>query len=144
MSLDRWVRGGGHLLLFADPMLTGQSVFAIGDRRRPQDVVLISPILARWGLELTFDENQPGEPAVSRIDGIETPVHLAGTFRLQGSADGARSGCRLLAGGLAARCPVGKGSVLAIADAALLEGGEDEAGRSGPLMRLAAMAFGSE
>lgn len=34
VALDAWVREGGHLLLFADPMLTGESRFPIGDRRR--------------------------------------------------------------------------------------------------------------
>jgi hypothetical protein len=49
VTLDKWVRAGGHVLLFADPMLMGESGFALGDKRRPQDVVLLSPILARWG-----------------------------------------------------------------------------------------------
>src|SRR6187402_348502 len=58
VALDAWVRAGGRLLLFADPLLTGESRFPIGDRRRPQDVVLLSPILGHWGLRLEFDEEQ--------------------------------------------------------------------------------------
>ena len=49
VALDEWLRDGGRLLIFADPLLTRHSEFSIGDRRRPQDVVLISPILKRWG-----------------------------------------------------------------------------------------------
>ena len=117
VALDRWVRGGGHLLLFADPMLTADSLFALGDRRRPQDVVLLSPILTRWGLELTFDEDQPAGEQLADWEGTNLPVNLPGKFVLQGKS----RMCRLLADGLAARCTIGKGRVLALADAALLE-----------------------
>src|SRR5688500_18207995 len=63
VALDAWVRGGGRLLLFADPMLTGESRFAIGDRRRPQDVILLSPILDHWGLAVAFDDDRPAGPS---------------------------------------------------------------------------------
>lgn len=141
VALDNWVRGGGRVLLLVDPMLTGHSIFAVGDRRRPQDVVLISPILARWGLELTFDENQPADLVVVWLEDVALPVRLAGRFRLRKPAGGAPSSCRLLADALAARCKIGKGSVLAIADAALVEDGGVENGNPGPLKRLAAKAF---
>lgn len=115
VALDTWVRSGGRVLLFADPMLTAESAFALGDRRRPQDIVLLSPILNRWGLELTFDEDQPeGEQAVD-WNGARLPVNLPGRFVLKGK------GCTLIADGIGARCKIGKGSVLAIADAAILE-----------------------
>lgn len=132
VALDDWVRAGGRVLLFADPMLTSESTFAIGDKRRPQDVALLSPILARWGLELQFDEDQPlGEDAVALLGGT-IPVHLPGRFALRGRA------CRLLADGLAARCRIGKGVVVAVADAALFEVGTDgeNAARSAMLDRL--------
>ena len=122
VALDRWVRGGGHLLLFADPMLTADSIFALGDKRRPQDIVLLSPILTRWGLALTFDEDQPGGEHVvdwegADRDGAKLPVNLPGRFALLANS----RNCRLLADGLGARCRIGKGGVLALADAALLE-----------------------
>lgn len=117
VALDRWVRGGGHVLLFADPMLTADSIFGLGDKRRPQDIVLLSPILAHWGLELRFDEDQPAGEHMADWAGAKLPVNLPGRFSLmQGSRN-----CGLLAGGLGARCIVGKGRVLAVADAALLE-----------------------
>ncbi len=117
VALDNWVRGGGHVLLFADPMLTAESIFSLGDRRRPQDVVLLSPILTRWGLELQFDEDQASGERLVDWDGAKLPVNLPGRFALAGSG----SNCRLLADGLGARCTIGKGRVLALADAALLE-----------------------
>ncbi len=86
VALDRWVREGGRVLLFADPLLTAPTRYALGDPRRPQDTVLLSPILARWGLRLEFDEAQPaGEHLVETAFG-PLPVNLAGRFRLLGNS----------------------------------------------------------
>jgi hypothetical protein len=116
VALDRWVRNGGHLLLFADPLLTAESSYALGDRRRPQDVVLLSPILARWGLALAFDDEQAaGEHLVEAL-GTRLPVNLPGQFDATPG-----STCRIAPGGIAATCAIGKGRVIAIADAALFE-----------------------
>ncbi len=120
VALDQWLRRGGHLLLFADPMLTTDSAFAPGDRRRPQDGVMLSPILARWGLALTFDEAQPAGEQTAMVLGAAVPVNLSGRLAVR---DGAQ-GCRVLAGGLAARCMIGRGHALIVADAALLESGD--------------------
>jgi len=116
VALDGWVRGGGRLLLFADPLLTGESRFAIGDRRRPQDVILLSPILRRWGLELQFEEDQPAGLISREIAGQAVPVNLPGHF-----APPVQDGCALEASGLLANCAVGAGRVLVLADAALLD-----------------------
>jgi predicted small secreted protein len=122
VALDKWVREGGRVLFFADPMLTFESDFALGDRRRPQDIALLSPILARWGLELRFDEDQPpGERQVD-LEGMPLPVNLPGQFALRED----QGSCDLGAGGLAVNCRIGAGRVLAIADAALLEPREDD------------------
>ena len=121
VALDGWVRAGGRVLLFADPLLTAHSDFPLGDRRRPEGTVLLSPILSRWGLELVWDEGQPAGLRPVSLLGRVLPVDQAGRFVVRGGA------CTLLAGGLAVRCAVGKGSVLAVADAALLdEGGEQD------------------
>ncbi len=132
VALDDWVRGGGRLLLFADPLLTEESIYALGDRRRPQDVVMLSPILHRWGLELRFDEAQhTGEPA---IEGI--PVNLAGRFALTQPAT-----CRSWADGIAVSCAIGKGRVIALADAAVLERDDPDGKRQEALDTLLATAF---
>lgn len=117
VALDDWVRAGGRLLLFADPMLTQGSLFAIGDKRRPEGTVLLSPILTRWGLTLEFDEAQPAGQREVEVFGRAVPVNLPGRFRLSPG----EGRCRLHASGLVAKCSVGKGRVLAVADAALLE-----------------------
>lgn len=140
VALDDWVRAGGRALIFADPALTRQSDFALGDKRRPADMVLLSPILARWGLELRFDEDQPGGERL--LEAI--PVHLRGEFIARDG--GHLSACEIFKAGLIARCRIGKGNVQLVADAAVL----DEAGsvldpemRAGILDRILVAAFNS-
>ncbi len=119
VALDDWVRSGGRLLLFADPFLTEESQFMLGDKRRPQGMVVLSPILKRWGLELRFDEDQPeGEQTVT-VDGLALPVELSGTLAIV--PPGAPSECTLAKEPLIATCRVGKGTVTVVADAALLD-----------------------
>jgi hypothetical protein len=117
VALDAWVRGGGKLLLFADPMLTGESRFAIGDRRRPQDVILLSPILDHWGLALAFDEDRPAGPVLIPAVGTPIPVNLPGSLEV---GDG-EAACALLAANVLAECRIDRGSALVLADAALLD-----------------------
>ncbi len=116
VALDDWVRGGGRVLLFADPMLTFESRFALGDRRRPQDVAMLSPILTRWGLELRFDEDQPEGGRVIVDGALAIPVRLSGTFAVRENP----GQCVLGGEGLVAQCRIGRGQIVAIADAALL------------------------
>ena len=139
VALDHWVREGGRLLLFADPFLTEESRFALGDKRRPQDVVLLSPILRRWGLELTFDEDQPQDERTIGYGSTELPVRLAG--RLVAMAPGAPAACTITAGQLVAECKIGTGSALVVADAALLEADRSPDEARPALSALMARAF---
>ena len=116
VALDAWVRAGGRVLLFADPQMTGESRFALGDRRRPQDVALLSPILAHWGLLLEFDPQQTGESVTVDYAGVPIPTQLAGYF----TTDADRHDCATLAAGLVAQCRLGRGFALIVADAAML------------------------
>ena len=139
VAVDAWVRKGGRLLLFADPMLTGDSRFSPGDPRRPQDVVMLSPILAHWGMRLEFDEEQPAGEREVAVEGAAIPVNLPGRLVL---LENARK-CVLLADGIAADCAIGRGHVLIVADAALLEDpGTDSARRRRALERLIALLAG--
>ncbi|WP_068072037.1 Gldg family protein [Novosphingobium lentum] len=137
VALDSWLRGGGRLLLFVDPALTWDSAFAPGDRRRPQDIALLSPILARWGLQLLFDETRvPGEHSVQPG---AIPVNLPGELTLrQGGFD---AHCAIAANGLVARCRIGRGRALIVADAAMLEPADDTAARVAALGALLEEAF---
>lgn len=131
VALDDWVRQGGQLLLFADPALTVESSLPISDPRRPQAAVMLSPILTRWGLDLRFDEAQPLGEEQRDVQGAAVPVNLPGQFALLPG-----STCRLSSAGLAADCRVGKGRVVAIADAALLDPQDPDGSRSTALTKL--------
>lgn len=131
VALDAWVQAGGRVLLFVDPMLTAHSMFAIGDPRRPQDIAMLSPILARWGLLLEFDDAQP---AGEHLQGA-VPVNLPGRFSALGKSGVApgKAGdvvarCRIEEAGLIADCTSGKGRIVALADAAVLENPENSGG----------------
>jgi hypothetical protein len=115
VALDGWVRGGGHLLLFADPLLTAESRFPLGDPRRPADTVLLGPILAHWGLVLR-EKVETGENA-----GTPFPIHSPGEIL---PLPGASQACRIESDGLIAQCRIGRGFALIVADAALLEPAE--------------------
>lgn len=124
VALDDWVRGGGQLLLLADPALTEESTFPLGDPRRPQAAALLSPILTRWGLELLFDDSQALGRGEREVMGVPVPVNLPGQLATRG-----QDNCRLWGEGLAATCAIGAGRVVVIADAALLDREEASAGQ---------------
>ncbi|VWX46559.1 GldG family protein [Novosphingobium sp. 9U] len=133
-ALDTWVRGGGHVLLFADPMLTAASDYPLGDPRRPQDIAMLSPILSHWGLALAFDEAQPrGEQSVE-ARGIRLPVNLRGQLGVSAGAH-----CRVGKEQLLADCRIGKGRAIVVGDAALFDG--EDAGRITALEALIALAI---
>lgn len=138
VALDAWVRGGGRLLLFADPMLTAHSEYPLGDRRRPQDVVLLSPILRHWGLELRLDTDQPGGERAVGAGEKAIPVEMAGQFELLPSG-----ACTLALDAILAECRLGKGRVTILADAAVLDGEDDPdiASHRSALHALASRAF---
>lgn len=117
VALDNWVRAGGQLLLFADPAMTGHSHYNFGDKRRPQDTALLSPILARWGLELRFDAEQAEGLQNRNNDGGYFPVNLPGEFALTGDAPP----CTLSSQALLAECTIEDGVALIVADAAMLD-----------------------
>lgn len=136
VTLDTWVRGGGRLLLLADPALTEDSRFAIGDPRRPQAVVLLSPILKRWGLELQFDESQTFGDHPVGVAGVAVPVNLAGRFVIHD-----HQACHSEADGLIAECRIGRGQVTAVADAALLDRDDPDGTRAAAFSALIERAF---
>ena len=136
VALDAWVRGGGQLLLLADPAWTEESSYPIGDPRRPQAAAMLSPILARWGLQLQFDAAQPLEQHDRKVMGFTIPTVLAGTFVTRGQAN-----CRLWGEGLAVTCAIGKGRVFALADAAVLEREDPDGRRARAFENLLDSAF---
>lgn len=121
VALDDWVRGGGRLLYVLDPALTGHYDVALGDPDRPVASAVVPPVIARWGLAVSFDESQEASVrTVSFGEGI-LPLALAGSIERIGEA-GKR--CELVAERVIARCPIGDGRVTVVADAGIFEHSE--------------------
>ncbi|GAA4643222.1 hypothetical protein GCM10023115_11820 [Pontixanthobacter gangjinensis] len=140
VALDQWVNDGGKLLLFADPLLTEHSAFALTDRRRPQSIALISPILERWGLKQYFDEDQAeGLQQVSFME-IQIDVDQPGYFE---NVRNGTASCVIRADGLVAECTIGKGRALIVSDAALLDADNGTEGAKKAVKALALLAFDS-
>jgi hypothetical protein len=106
VELDQWVRGGGKLLLLADPKLDWPSERPLGDNLRPQPAFADTGLLSHWGLELTGPEAANG-PSTG---------HLTSS-----------GSCIVVGGGMIARCPIGKGWATVIADADFMNVDDSEA-----------------
>lgn len=126
VALDLWVRGGGNVLLLADPMLEWPSKRPIGDRLQPPIQYADTGLLAHWGLRL----NAPDRTQFEKT-GIRRSIDV-GDFSV-GNSDPGRlylieeRGCVLSAEGVIARCSIGKGRATIIADADFLNVGDGEA-----------------
>jgi hypothetical protein len=109
VALDEWVRGGGGVLLFADPMLEWPSKRPFGDVTRPSPMFADTGLLQHWGVRLDAPDRRG--PAQRRFGAYEV------TALSPGSLHGA---CGISRDGLVAECRVGKGRATIIADADLL------------------------
>jgi len=90
VELDQWVRGGGHVLLLADPKLDWPSERPLGDLLRPPPMFADTGLLGHWGLALS-----------------ESGLTSNGI-------------CAIADQGLIARCRIGRGKATVIADADFL------------------------
>ena len=128
VELDKWVRGGGRLLLLADPMLEWHSERPLGDTLRPSPAFADTGLLTHWGLRLDApDQRGPVERSLAgRRVLVASPGRLVGR-------------CPTEADGLVARCTIGKGRATIIADADFLDDrGVEGASSAGNLDWLAA------
>ena len=107
VELDAWVRGGGLLLLLADPLLEWPSQRPFGDPLRPPPSFADTGLLAHWGISLVAPDRRG--TVEERIDGRRV------RFASPGTVDSLRF--TLLAHRRAARGTVGRGRVTVIADA---------------------------
>jgi hypothetical protein len=110
VALDDWVRRGGHLLLLADPMLDWPSSRPLGDPLRPPPMFMDTGLLAHWGLRLDAPDERG--PALRRLGGYD--VEAVSPGRLVGD-------CEIAADAAVARCRIGKGRAIIVADADFLD-----------------------
>lgn len=136
VALDAFVRRGGTVLMLIDPLYTGHSDLALGDPRRPQALAMLGPVLAHWGLTLDSDPQQRADLREARAMGLAVPVDLPGRFGVTGGAP-----CRIWDDGLMATCALGKGRVMALADATVLDPAADDAAHRRALDGLLTAAF---
>lgn len=134
VELDRWVRRGGRLLLFADPALEWPSERPLGDLLGPPLAYPDTGLLGHWGLRLYL----PAERGLAERRLAQWRLRLASPGILAG-------GCPIAGGGLVARCRVGRGRATVVADADLLNlAGIDGAAKTDNLAWLLAELAGLE
>lgn len=110
VELDRWVRGGGRVLLLADPRLDWPSERPLGDRLRPPPAFADTGLLGHWGIQLSGPE--PDGPA--SVGNGNLSILASSPGRL----DSRR--CRIAGRGFVARCRIGRGAATIVADADFL------------------------
>lgn len=113
VELDQWVRLGGHVLLLADPALEWPSELRLSDLSRPPAAFADTGLLGHWGLRLDAPD-EPG-PATFTIDGRAAHALSPGSLVATGPE------CGVSAGGFVARCRVGRGEAIVIADADFID-----------------------
>jgi len=111
VALDDWVKSGGKAVLLADPMLERHDSRALDDATRPPPMFADTGLLAHWGVRL----DSPDElgPKAATVGGQK--VTLVSPGSLSGS-------CAISNDSFVARCKIGKGQAVVIADADFLEG----------------------
>lgn len=119
VKLDSWVRGGGRLLVLADPALQWGSLYPLGDKRRPLFTSLLSPLFTHWGLEMVLPMTDPQALVLRPVDGLTVRTQTTGEWVPK---DGKVAGqCTISQLKLLADCRIGKGRALLFADADLLD-----------------------
>lgn len=116
VAIDDWVRAGGRAVILADPLLRWPSPLPLGDRRRPPAISLLDPLLAHWGVAL----ERPTGAAVAeerRFLADARLITLWGSARFRSSTPM----CRQRRDAPVAQCKIGRGKVILVADADLLD-----------------------
>lgn len=120
VAVDDWVRAGGKAIILTDPMLVWHTEFSLGDKRKPLTSGLLSPLLGHWGLELQApDEAGVGGVELEFSDATITTVGI-GTFKTVAKHQDSHADCTFSTGNVIARCSVGEGQAIIVADADFL------------------------
>jgi ABC-type uncharacterized transport system len=116
VALDAWVIAGGRLLVFADPMLDWPTRFPLGDPRRAPVVTLLDPLLDHWGLILGVPRSGTARDVITvEIAGNSAVLVNAGQWTPKSDR------CRVGSSGYTAQCTIGKGTVILVGDADMLD-----------------------
>ncbi|QJB69031.1 Gldg family protein [Parasphingorhabdus halotolerans] len=118
--LDDWIRKGGHAIILTDPALVWHSDLPIGDSQRPLASGMLSPLLQYWGLELLAPDDERAGLVELEFDDFSITTAGVGSFAELQQASEAKAVCLMSAGGIMARCKVGRGQAILVADADFL------------------------
>lgn len=121
VEIDRFIRAGGRAVVLADGLSGWPPPHGFGDPRNPPVTSLLTPLLDYWGIQLAAPV--PGERAAGESEvlhwGYRLRLHSAGHFnRLPAGCRGA--GGRGKGHPVIARCKIGRGWAILLADADLL------------------------
>ena len=121
VAIDEHVRSGGTAIIFADGLYSGELAHPIGDPRNPPVTSLLTPLLTRWGLGLDAPEALSARELQVTAEGQAVTVRSPGRLTIERPHEpSAVASCRLSYGGLVARCNVGRGHAVVVADADML------------------------
>jgi hypothetical protein len=116
VALDLWVRRGGRALVLSDPQLVWPSTLALGDIRRAPAIGLLEPLLNHWGLRLVAP---PRVRAVTQRLAVQGPERRLALFA-PGTLISTSDNCAVGPTPQIARCDLGKGEAIIVADADML------------------------
>jgi hypothetical protein len=115
VAVDGWVRRGGRILILTDPVLVAARGFSVADMNRPPETGLLGPLLDHWGLRV-----EPG----NRFQDLHYFPAGGGQRRLLVAQPGklaiAGNSCRIAGRSFLARCRIGRGEAIIVADADIL------------------------
>ncbi len=109
VALDQWVRDGGRLLLLADPLLEWSGERPLSNRLRPPASFADTGLLQHWGLRLDAPDERGLHKNPSEMGNVDS-LSPGKLIKLAGE-------CLIDVSGISARCILGRGEVLVIADA---------------------------
>lgn len=107
VALDAWVRRGGRVLVLADPALEWPSDKPLGDLTRPPLAFADTGLLLHWGVRL----DGPDGRRARRWGATDVAAESGGVLVATSPA------CAVEPGGLTARCTLGRGRAVIVADA---------------------------
>lgn len=119
-AVDAWVRAGGKAIILTDPMLLWPTDFPLGDKRKPLMSGLLSPLLGHWGLELQAPDEAGSGGVELEFSGAVISTAGIGTFKLLPQQSSNQGQCVLSTANVMARCQIGKGRAIIMADADFL------------------------
>lgn len=115
VAIDAFVRGGGRAMILADGLSSWPTAYPAGDARNPAVTSLLTPLLTHWGLTLDAPDGLRAMAVTHTDSGERLRFFSPGRLHADGRA------CVVSTGGVIARCAIGAGRAIIVADADWLD-----------------------